>query len=110
MAGIGAKGSVFMSKFMLLDEKEPATLGAVLEAVTRLSTLGEARILELVSAGRIGELFPFKPAAGEPIPADTAAEEELVEAGATPLTSEQREALIHASLPHARRRRSVSRK
>jgi hypothetical protein len=48
-----------MSKFMLLDAKAPATLGAVVEAVSRLSTLSEARILELVSAGKISELVPF---------------------------------------------------
>jgi hypothetical protein len=29
-------------------------------AVTYLSTLGEAKILVLVSAGKIGDLFPFK--------------------------------------------------
>ena len=51
-----------MSEFMLLDAKAPATLGAVVEAVTRLSTLSEAQILELVSAGRVAEWFPFKPA------------------------------------------------
>ncbi len=49
-----------MSKFMQLDAKAPATLGAVVEAVTRLSTLGEAKILELVSAGKIADWFPFK--------------------------------------------------
>jgi hypothetical protein len=88
-----------MSKFMLLDAKAPATLGAVVEAVSRLSTLSEARILELVSAGKISELFPFKPASGEPIPADTVADEELVEASAGPLNREQRDALIESSLP-----------
>ena len=50
-----------MSEFMQLDAEAPATLGAVVEAVTRLSTLSEAKILELVSAGKIAELFPFKP-------------------------------------------------
>jgi hypothetical protein len=101
-----------MSKFMLLDAKAPATLGAVVEAVTRLSTLSEARILELVSAGRIGELFPFKPAGRQPVPDDTVADDELIEATAIPLTPVQREALVNASLPSAttRRRRSASRK
>jgi hypothetical protein len=37
-----------MSKFMRLDPKVPATLGAVVGAVTRLSTWGEAKILEIV--------------------------------------------------------------
>ena len=101
-----------MSKFMLLDAKAPATLGAVVEAVTRLSTLSEARVLELVSAGRIGELFPFKPAGGQAVPADTVAEEDLVEASASPLTRAQREALIQSSLPSAttQPRRSFSKK
>ncbi len=35
-----------MSEFMRLDAQAPATLGAVVEAVTRLSTLGEAKILD----------------------------------------------------------------
>ena len=97
---------------MLLDAEAPATLGAVVEAVTRLSTLSEARILELVSAGKIGELFPFKPAAGQPVTQDTVAEEDLLEACATPLTPVQREALVNASLPSAstRRRRSSAKK
>jgi hypothetical protein len=89
----------FMSEFMRLDARAPATLGAVVEAVARLSALSEAQILELVSAGRIGELFPFKPAADEPIPSDTEADEDLVVASATPLTRRQRDALIESSLP-----------
>jgi len=60
-----------MSEFMLLDAKAPATLGAVVEAVTRLITLGEAKILELVSAGKIADWFPSNPPANNasrPIP------------------------------------------
>jgi len=99
-------GSVsFMSKFMMLDAKAPATLGAVVEAVTRLSTLGEAKILELVSAGKIAELFPFKPAGDQPIPPDTMAEDELVEASALPLNRKQRDALIQSSLPVTSRKK-----
>lgn len=85
-----------MSEFMQLDA---ATLGVVVEAVTRLSTLSEAKILELVSAGKIAEFFPFKPGGDQPIPSDTVAEEELVEASALPLTRKQRDALIQSSLP-----------
>jgi hypothetical protein len=88
-----------MSKFMQLDAEAPATLGAVVEAVTRLSTLSEAKILEFVSAGKIAELFPFRPTGGRPIPSDTLAEEELVEASASPLNRKQRDALIQSSLP-----------
>ena len=38
-----------MSEFIELDAKAPVTSGAVVEAITRLSTLGEAKIMELVS-------------------------------------------------------------
>ena len=101
-----------MSEFMLLDAKAPATLGAVVEAVTRLSTLGEAKILELVSAGKIADWFPFKPAGDQPIPADTVAEEELVEASAAPLNQRQRDALIQSSLParSRKKRRTASKR
>ena len=88
-----------MGEFMLLEADAPATLGAVVEAVSRLSTLGEAQILELVSAGRIQESFPFKPVGGQDIPADTVAEEDLLEASAMPLSREQRKALMQSSLP-----------
>jgi hypothetical protein len=99
-----------MSKFMQLNAKAPATLGAVVEAVTRLSTLSEDKILEIVSAGKIAELFPYAPAADRPVPADTMADEELVEASAAPLKREQREALIHSSLPAAPQKRRASSK
>jgi len=89
-----------MSKFMTLNSEGPATLGAVLEAVTELSTLGEAKILELVTAGKIAEVFPFKPAKAR-LPADTQSEAQLVEASAMPLSRKQRDALIQVSLPAA---------
>ena len=88
-----------MNEFMRLDAKAPATLGAVVEAVAHLSTLSETRILELLSAGRIAELFPFKPAADGPIPSDTEADEDLTVASAAPLTRKRRDALIESSLP-----------
>jgi len=87
-----------MSEFIKLEANSPATLGAVVEAVTRLSTLSEAQILELVSAGKIQELFPFHPRS-EALPADTVAEEDLVEASALPLSRERRAALIQSSVP-----------
>ncbi len=90
-----------MSEFMLLDAKAPATMEAVIEAVTRLSTFSEAQILELVSAGKMKDLFPFKPASDQEVPADTAADEELAEASASPLNREQRRALIQSSMPAA---------
>jgi hypothetical protein len=97
-----------MSEFMLLDAKAPATLGAVVEAVTRLSTLSEAQILELVSAGKVAEWFPFKPPRERALPPDTAGEEDLVEASASPLGRKQRDALIQSSLPAAPRKRPRS--
>ena len=88
-----------MSEFMRLDTKAPATLGAVVEAVTRLSALGEARILELVSAGKITDVFAFVPTGDPPIPSDTLAEEELVEASPSALNRNERGTLIQSSLP-----------
>jgi hypothetical protein len=91
-----------MSEFMLLDAKAPATLGAVVEAVTRLSTLSETTILERVSAGKIKELFPFTPSSDLELPSDTVAEEDLVQASALPLDRRQRAALIQSSMPATR--------
>ena len=84
-----------MSEFLKLEANAPATLGAVVEALTRLSTYPEAELLELVSAGKIREVFPFRPA--EPL--DSIEEGELIEASAMPLSGEQHAALIQSSLP-----------
>ena len=97
-----------MSEFNKLAADSPATLGAVVEAVTRLSTLSEAQILELVSAGKIADLFPFRPNRPDELPADTVDESELKKASAMPLSRERRAALIEASMP-ARPSRSVTR-
>jgi hypothetical protein len=91
-----------MSEFIELDAKAPATLGAVVEAITRLSTLGETAILELVSAGKIQEVFPFRPNHGTDVGPDFVAEEDLVEASPEPLSREQRAAHIQASMPGSR--------
>jgi hypothetical protein len=88
-----------MSKFSKLEASAPATLGAVVEAVTRLSTLGEAQILELVSAGKIKDLFPFRPSLPAALPSDTMDENELEEASASPLSRKRRATLIQASMP-----------
>jgi hypothetical protein len=61
--------------------------------------LGEAKILELVSAGKITDLFPFIAADDQPIPSDAVAEEDLVEASPSPLNRKARQALIQSSLP-----------
>jgi hypothetical protein len=73
----------------------------VISVTSRLSTVSEAQILEFVSAGKSKDLFPFKPVSDQAIPDDTVAEEELVEASASPLTREQRGALIQSSMPAA---------
>ena len=52
-----------------------------------------------LSPARMAELFPFLPASDQPVPADTVAENDLVEATALPLGRERREVLLEASLP-----------
>ena len=88
-----------MSEFRKLEASVPATLGAVVEAVTRLSTYSEAQILELVSAGKIDNFFPFRPTGPAQLPADTVVESDLVEASAMPLSRERRAALLQSSMP-----------
>jgi hypothetical protein len=88
-----------MGEFSKLEANAPATLGAVVEAVSRLSTFSEAQILELVSTGKIQDLFPFRPNRPDELPADTVDESELKEASAMPLSRERRAALIQASMP-----------
>jgi hypothetical protein len=88
-----------MSEFLKLEANAPATLGAVVEALTRLSTYPEAELLELVSAGKIREIFPFRPAEPLNLGADSLEEDQLVEASAMPLSRERHAALIQSSLP-----------
>jgi hypothetical protein len=95
-----------MSEFKELDAKTPATLGAVVEAITRLSTLGEPELLQLVSAGKIQESFPFRPNEVSDIGPDSVAEEDLVEASPEPFSREQRAAHIQASMPSSRQARA----
>jgi hypothetical protein len=87
-----------MSELMQLDAERPATMKAVVEAVARLSTYSERQILELVSDGKLGELFPFHPRQQE-IPPDFVAEEDLQEASALPLSRERKGAVIQSSMP-----------
>ena len=97
-----------MSEFRELDAKAPATLGAVVEAITHLSTLGEAEILKLVSEGKIQEVFPFRPNPVSDIGPDFVSEEDLVEASPEPLSREQRAAHIQESMPTRRERKFFS--
>ena len=90
-----------MSEFLKLEANAPATLGAVVEAITRLSTYPEAEFLELVSAGKIREAFPFRPTLATELAPDSVAENELIEASAMPLRPDRHAALIQPSLPHA---------
>jgi hypothetical protein len=87
-----------MSEFRHLDTKEPAQMGAVVEAVLRLSTFSERQILDLVSEGQLGELFPFRSKTQE-LPPDSVAEDDLVEASALPMSRSQKAALIQSSMP-----------
>jgi hypothetical protein len=88
-----------MSEFMLLDAKAPATMEAVVEAVLRLSALSEEQLLEIVSAGKLSEMFPFRPNSGQQVPPDFVADEDLVEASALPMSWDQQKALIDSSMP-----------
>jgi hypothetical protein len=88
-----------MSRFVRLDADQPATLGAVVEAVIRLSTYDEARMLELASAGRIQELFPFGPDRPDDIGPDFVDEKDLIEASPAPLSRKGRAMHLEASLP-----------
>jgi hypothetical protein len=87
-----------MSEFRHLDTKEPAEMGAVVEAVLRLSTFSERQILDLVSEGQLGELFPFR-AKSQELPPDSVAEDDLEEASALPMSRSQKAALIQSSMP-----------
>jgi hypothetical protein len=88
-----------MSKFLKLEADAPATLGAVVEAVTRLSAYPEADLLDLVSTGKISDVFPFRPNRPMDLGSDSIEEDELIEASAIPLSPEHHAALIQSSLP-----------
>jgi hypothetical protein len=95
-----------MGELMLLDAKAPATMEALVEVVMRLSTRSEAQVLELVSAGKLGEVFPFCPKNGHKIPPDFVSEDDLVEASALPLKRVQRSALMPSGIsPSAKSKR-----
>ena len=87
-----------MSEFMQLEADSPATMAAVVAAVLRLSTLGEAQILELASEGHLRERFPFRLPRSYKLPEDFMALEDLIEASPNPLSREERGALIQSSM------------
>jgi len=90
-----------MNEFMTLDLKGPATIEAVLEAVVKLSEYDEAQVLELVSAGKLREIVPFRAATSSEVAPDFVSEEELVQASAFPLATEDRRTLIQSSMPRS---------
>jgi len=87
-----------MSEFRHLDTKGPAQMDAVVEAVLRLSTFSERQILDLVSEGQLGELFPYRSKAQE-LPPDSVAEDDLIDASAMPMNRTEKAALIQSSMP-----------
>jgi hypothetical protein len=93
-----AKKMVSSQAFIGTDPATPATLESVVAAVMRLSTLDEAELLELVSAGRLDEVFPFRPGGQQRAPADFVAEADLIEASAKPLKRRERHALVQSSI------------
>jgi hypothetical protein len=91
-----------MSEISRLDLKGPATLKAVVEALVHLGRLDESEILEMTSAGRLEDLFPFQPVHGTEAIADFMPDDALVEASPLPLNEQQRTALVEASMPSPR--------
>lgn len=96
-----AKKVVSSQAFIGTDPAMPATLESVVAAVMRLSTLDEAELLELVSTGRLHEVFPFRPGGDQQSPADFVAEADLIEASPKPLKRRERHALLQASVAQA---------
>jgi hypothetical protein len=62
--------------------------------------------MELVSAGKIQEVFPFRPNPVTAVGPDFMAEEDLVEASPEPLSREERAAHIQESMPARRESRA----
>lgn len=87
-----------MSEISELDPAKPATLEAVLTAVVALSRRDETELQALVGAGRLRDVFPFRPAAPDAEIADYEDEDSLVEASAMPLNPRERALLIQSSM------------
>jgi hypothetical protein len=96
-----SKKAVAPQAFVGTDPAKPATLESVVAAVMRLSTLDEAELLDLVSTGRLEEVFPFRPGGEQRAPADFVAEADLIEASPKPLKRRERHALIQSSIAAA---------
>lgn len=103
-----------MSDFEAIDPNEPATVENVLMAVMRLRDYDEAMLAEVISQGRLHELFPFRPRSAT-LPPDTLDEAHVVEASPQSLTDSAYAELVKASThsggnaPSAYKRSQVSR-
>lgn len=93
-----SKKAVSPQAFIGTHPATPATLESVVAAVMRLSALDEAELLDLVSTGRLDEVFPFRPGGAQRAPADFVAEADLIEASPKPLKRRERHALIQSSI------------
>jgi len=89
-----------MPDFEPLDPAAPATVENVALAVARLARYDETELAELVSEGRLGEVFPFRLAAGTP-PKDSLDEADVPQASALPLSDEVFAQLLRSSMREA---------
>jgi hypothetical protein len=89
--------SCLVAEFRQLDTKAPAELAAVVEVIVHLSALSDQHLVELVSGGKLGELFPFSPS-DQTLSPDAAADETLQETSSLPLSRDRRAALIASSV------------
>jgi FimV-like protein len=97
-----------MSDFINLDAKAPATLEAVVLAITRLSALTEDQISEIVSSGNLSEYFPFRPSQMEGEIEDSVDEADLVEASPLPLSRRDYGRLVQSSMPSRKAGRALA--
>jgi hypothetical protein len=89
-----------MPDFEPLDPAAPATVENVAVAVARLARYDEAMLAELVSEGRLREVFPFRLAAGTP-PEDSLDEADVPQASPVPLSDEAFAQLLRSSMREA---------
>ena len=86
-----------MSHFESINPDEPATIENVLMAVMRLRAYDEATLAELISKGRLHELFPFRPQPAK-LPPDTSDEADVPEASPHSLTDSRYAELVKSSM------------
>jgi len=86
-----------MPDFEPLNPAAPATVENVALAVAALARFDEAEISELVTQGRLSEVFPFRLARGAPSE-DTRSDADVPQASALPLTDEAFAKLLKSSM------------